>query len=291
MDRERWPAEDPELRGGSDVGRDHDRDHGDEPAPAWRDAAPDPLAPIDPDAPVSGHVRAPEAAAPITSAPEHDWGAAASRIYPLLRPAGTSGLRVDELDPRQLLEEGLKGRAEPLVDEGPGGLAVVYGIAAGGFDVIVNAEHVLSWGVAPAEIQDAALQNLAAWSAGAPWSDERSDHRRLLSSQSGDGWDASRILLPQVIDHLVAELGAGGRVLVGVPERHLLVAGTLRPDDAEFASLLADFVVEHSGVRRRADRPASVRARRAPAGAVRRLTRPRGATTRGRPPARRPSGR
>ena len=133
------------------------------------------------------------------------------------------------------------------MDDGPGGLAVVYGIAAGGFDVIVNAEHVLSWGVAPADIQDAALQNLAAWSAGAPWADERSDHRRLLSSQSGDGCDASRILLPQVIDHLVAELGAGGRVLVGVPERHLLVAGTMRPDDAEFAGLLADFVVEHSG--------------------------------------------
>jgi hypothetical protein len=38
-----------------------------------------------------------------------------------------------------------------------------------------------------------------------------------------------------------------GRVLVGVPERHLLIAGTLRPGDEEFATLFAEFVVEHSG--------------------------------------------
>jgi hypothetical protein len=36
-------------------------------------------------------------------------------------------------------------------------------------------------------------------------------------------------------------------VLVGLPERHLLIAGTLRPGDEEFASLFADFVLEHSG--------------------------------------------
>lgn len=252
MERDRWPADDPELRGGSDVGRDQFRDVGDGPPPAWRDAPPDPLAPIDPGAPVSGHVPAPEVTSSPLEAPEHDWSAAAALIYPLLRPAGTTGLVVEDIDPRQLLEAGLKSRAEPLVDEGPAGLAVVYGISAGGFDVIVNADHLLSWGVTPADIQDAALHNLAAWSAGAPWADERSDHRRLLSSQSGDGWDASRILLMAVVEHLVRELGTEGRVLVGLPERHLLVAGTLRPDDEEFAVLLADFTVEQSGA---ADEP------------------------------------
>jgi hypothetical protein len=247
MERDRWPSDDPELRGGSDVGRDLHRDHGDEPPPGWRDSPPDPLAPIDPGAPVSGHVPAREAPASPHEAPEHDWSVAATLIYPLLRPPGTTGLQLEGLDAQQLVEAGMKVRAEALVDEGPAGLAVVYGIAAGGFDVIVNADHVLSWGVSPADIQDAALHNLEAWSATAPWSDERSDHRRLLSSQSGDGWDASRILLLDVVEHLVRELGAGGRVLVGLPERHLLVAGTLHPDDPEFAALLADFVVEQSG--------------------------------------------
>jgi hypothetical protein len=38
-----------------------------------------------------------------------------------------------------------------------------------------------------------------------------------------------------------------GRILVGLPERHLLIAGTLRPGDAEFASLFGEFIVEQSG--------------------------------------------
>ncbi len=61
----------------------------------------------------------------------------------------------------------------------------------------------------------------------------------LISSETGDGIDAVRILLPDAIDHLTRELGGEGRVLVGIPERHLLLAATLRPDDAGFAALFA----------------------------------------------------
>ena len=91
------------------------------------------------------------------------------------------------------------------------------------------------------------MRNLAAWSASAPWTDEISGERRLVSSETGDGWDAVRILLPDVVDHLTRELGPHGRILVGLPERHVLVAGSLGPGDDEFASLFADFVVEQSG--------------------------------------------
>jgi uncharacterized protein YtpQ (UPF0354 family) len=124
---------------------------------------------------------------------------------------------------------------------------IVYAIHAGAFDVIVNGDHLLTWGVRPGEIRDVALANLAAWSAEAPWTDEVSGDRRLVSSDTGDGWDAVRILLPEVRAHLVGELSATGRVLVGIPERHLLVAGSLRPGDEEFADLFADFVVEQAG--------------------------------------------
>jgi hypothetical protein len=103
-----------------------------------------------------------------------------------------------------------------------------------------------------AAIQDAALRNLAAWSATAAWTDEVSGERRLISSDTGDGWDAARIILPDVRARLVAELGGAGRVLVGIPERHLLVAGALRPGDDEFAALFAEFVLESSGA---ADEP------------------------------------
>jgi hypothetical protein len=231
----------------SDVGSDTGREFGDEPAPAWRDHAPDPLAPIDPDSPVSGHMPPATTGHSAMETPEHDWARAAALLYPTFRPVGTQGLRFDDIDAEALAAQTGRAHVAPIVDEGPCGLPVVYSIPAGGFDIIVNGEHLLSWAVEPASIQDAALGNLASWSAAAAWTDEVSGNRRLLSSDTGEGWDAVRILLPEVRQHLARELGASGRVLIGLPERHLLVAGSLRPDDGEFAALFAEFIVEQSG--------------------------------------------
>ncbi len=212
-----------------------------------RGSASGPLSPIDPDAPVSGHRPGPSVAPSAADAPEHDWEAARGRIFPLLRPAGTGGTSIVGLDAATLAAEGLKTHAQPLVDEGPAGLAVLYALASDGFDVLVNADHLLSWGVATEDLQDAALANLVGWSAVAPWSDERSADHRLLSSQSGDGWDASRIILPETAAFLATQLGGDGRVLVGLPERHLLVAAALRPGDVDFAERFAAFVLEQAG--------------------------------------------
>lgn len=234
-------------QGGSDYGIDHRRELGDEPAPSIRDAPPDILGPIDESAPVSGHVPAAQSTASVAETPEHDWTAASKIIFPALRPVGTQGLAVSEIDPETLSVEATRGHSQPLIDEGPCGIPVVYALDVGAFDVIVNGDHLLTWGVTATDIQDAALRNLAAWSATAAWTDEVSGERRLLSSDTGDGWDASRILLPDVLDRLGTELGATGRVLVGLPERHLLIAGTLRPGDDEFAGLFGEFIVEQSG--------------------------------------------
>jgi hypothetical protein len=236
-----------EPQGGSDYGLDLRRDMGDDPPGTMRDTAPDVLAPIDASSPVSGHVPAPTSNSQVTETPEHDWTAAAVLIYPALRPVGTQGLMVSEIDPEALAAEANRSHSQPLVDEGPCDIPVVYALSAGSFDVIVNGDHLLSWGVQPSDVQDAAIRNLATWSASAAWTDEVSGERRLLSSDTGDGWDAVRILLPDVIEKLSRELGSVGRVLVGLPERHLLIAGTLRPGDDEFAALFADFIVEHSG--------------------------------------------
>ncbi|HEY6057671.1 MAG TPA: hypothetical protein VIV06_06530 [Candidatus Limnocylindrales bacterium] len=232
---------------GRDMGRELTREVGDEPSPAVRDTAPERLTPIDPNAPVSGHAVPPTAAPVVSRAPENDWPTAAERIFPLLRPAGTAGLATADVDFATITASIRQAHSQPIVDEGPAGLAVVYAIAASGFDVIVNADHLVSWGVDVAAVQDTAIRNLEAWSARVPWTEESSGARRLLSSDSGDGWDATRILLPEVRAHLASELGQMGRVLVGLPERHLLLAGALRPGDDEFAVLFQDFVVEHSG--------------------------------------------
>ena len=241
---ERDPIE--REQGGSDFGRDHERDYGDEPPPAIRDAPPDYLAPIDDSAPVSGHVPAPAAASPAAETPEHDWEHARDLVYPVFREVGTQGEPIASFD-LMAATAGGRSHTQPLVDEGPAGLTVVYALDAGAFDVIVSGDHLRTWGIGPAELQDAAMRNLATWSASAAWTDEISGERRLLSSDTGDGWDAARILLPEVVDYLGRELGPHGRILVGLPERHLLVAGSLRQNDDEFASLFADFVLETSG--------------------------------------------
>lgn len=234
------------LEGGADVGRDHARDFGDEPPPLIRDAPPDVLAPIDASAPVSGHQPAPEATTSAVDSPEHDWELAKGLVQPAFRPVGTQGLALDSIQRETLLAHASKSHAQPIVDQGPAGLPVVYVIPADGFDVVVNGDHLLSWGIEPVELQDAAMRNLAAWSATAPWTDETSGDRRLMSSETGDGLDAARVLLPEVAAHLAQTLGPG-RILIGIPERHLLTAASLRPGDEEFAAMFGEFIVEHSG--------------------------------------------
>jgi hypothetical protein len=236
---------DPE--GGSDVGLDLERDLGEAPPATIRDAAPNYLEPIDASAPVSGHSRVPVAATSPADSPEQDWSVARDLIYPAFRPVGTLGLAIETIDRETLAAHSAQSHAQPLIDVGPAELPVVYTIDAGAYDIVVNGDHLLSWGVEPSEVQDAAIRNLATWSATAPWTDEVSGDRRLISSDTGNGWDAARILLPDVVAYLVHELGSAGRILVGLPERHLMTAGSLRPGDDDFAALFADFIVEHSG--------------------------------------------
>ena len=76
--------------GGTDYGSDLSRDLGDGPPSSFRDTAPDVLAPIDADAPISGHVPAAADAPSPSLAPEHDWEAARSLLIPS-DPAGRDG--------------------------------------------------------------------------------------------------------------------------------------------------------------------------------------------------------
>ena len=224
----------------------HDQDLGDEPPPAWRDKAPDIRTPIDAGAPVSGH-RAPRAG-PVgpSQAPEQDWVAAQKVLIPVLRPSGTPGTRLDQIDPERLASEGMKSHASPLLDLGPCGLMVGYVLRADAFDIHVNADHLLAWGVPPQGVRAVAMANMALWSTTAPWTEESSGLRRLLSSASGGGCDAARVLLPDVRAHIASELGSDVRVLVGIPDRDLLVAGTLSDEDPEFAALFAEFIRSHA---------------------------------------------
>jgi uncharacterized protein YtpQ (UPF0354 family) len=181
---------------------------------------------------------------PMSLAPEHSWEGAAPLLYPVLRPAGTPGLHLDTI----VTPTSAAGNVSPLLDDGPVGLEIAYALTAGGFDILANGDHLAAWSVSPATLREAAFRNLEAWAAEASWSIEADGLRRVISSDTGDGWDASRILLPDAIAYLVGALaGPGDRVLVGLPARHLLIAGTLHADDPEFAPLFADFILDYAG--------------------------------------------
>ena len=196
----------------------------------------------------AGTPRRPNRARPPIDSPEHDWNLARDIVRPAFRPVGTLGLAIEDIQRDTLAQHAMQSHAQPLIDVGPAGLPVVYAIPAGGFDVVVNGDHLLSWGIEPVQLQDAAMRNLGAWAENAPWTNEVSGERRLISSDTGDGLDAVRILAPEVMRYLATELGQGGaRVLVGIPERHLLAAASLRANDPGFAAMFAEFVVEQSG--------------------------------------------
>jgi hypothetical protein len=223
-----------------------DSDIGDQPQGALRDAPPDIHSPIDPRAPVGGHRPVARPATSLYDTPEHDWALAAELVMPLLRPVGSHGTSLSTIDASQLASEGLRSHALPVVDDGPVDLRIAYAIRAGGFDVLVNADHMLEWRVSPDDLRGVAMANLGRWSAGAGWTDEVDGQRRLLSSDSGEGFDASRVLLPEVRRYLLAVLGRECRVLVAMPDRHLLVAGACQVSDPSFPSLFADFVASHA---------------------------------------------
>jgi uncharacterized protein YtpQ (UPF0354 family) len=191
---------------------------------------------------ISGHRPATDPPGSPSEAPEHDWTAAKVRVFPALRPSGTHGAPLGEMNESRLAHEGTKKHALPVVDLGPADLAIVYVLREAAYDVVIDADHLLTWGIDAETLRDSAMGNLRAWSSAAPWTDELEGQRRLLSSDTGEGGDAARVLLPEVRRHLAEACGGPSRVLIGLPDRDLLIAGSLHPADAEFADQLATFV-------------------------------------------------
>lgn len=184
----------------------------------------------------------PASSTPPSLTPEHDWKAASRLVRPALRPVGTSGS-----DGRNLhLATRHHGPGQPIVQSGPVGLSIVYVLPGPGFDVVVGVDHLLAWGVGPDEVHAAAISNLGSLSGGASFVDEVDGHRRVVWSDWGEGLDAARILLAEVRSQLASDLGPGCRILIGLPERDLLIATGLADGDDEFAALFADYVADRA---------------------------------------------
>jgi uncharacterized protein YtpQ (UPF0354 family) len=177
--------------------------------------------------------------AALSHAPEHSWAAARPLVFPLLRPVATNGRFLAEVTS----PTAAAGETRPLLDRGPIDLRVAFVLRADRYAVLVNGDHLAAWGISGAELRSTAMTNLRAWSAMAPWTEEHEGTQVLLTSVTGDGWDATRLLLPEVLRHLEERLGGEGiRVVVAVPTTDLLLATGLGQEDPAFAVPFSRFV-------------------------------------------------
>ena len=248
----------------ADVGRD-DAATSATSRPGLRDDAPDVLSPIDENAPVSGHHAGRRRRTARIAAVARARLGRPPRITSTRSSArpGTHGTPLAEIDDASLAQEGLKKHALPLIDPGPADLAIAYALREAGYDVLVNADHLLAWGVGRGPAAGRPMANLAAWSATAPWTDELSGERRLLSSDTGEGATRRGSCSPTCAAHLAGECGGAG----AGARRHART-GTCSsrarsaPATREFAAPVRGVRGRRRRRRPRADRRGAVRARR-----------------------------
>ena len=235
-------------QGGSDVGRDYERDLGDEVGTAIRDSAPDYLAPIDADAPVSGHQPAPEQGASPADTPEQDWATRQGPPLPGLPPGRHAGSRARQHRPG---EPGRPRDPEPRPADhrrGPGR-------AAGRLHHRCRRLRHRRQRRPPADLgrrarrgpgrRDPQPRGLVGDGAvdrrgvgRAP--PHQLGHRATAGMPRGS---CCRRSSPTSSPSSARSAGSSS----GIPERHLMTAGSLRPGDDDFASLFAEFIVEQSG--------------------------------------------
>lgn len=124
----------------------------------------------------------------------------------------------------------LKGRFElrtygfePAQTPFPGRLAVVYAVDAEDAFTVVRPEDVERWGTTLAELHELAVDNLLAHTnEDEPLLCEPSGGQTLCGWASSDGYDAARLVVPELRDQIVKELG--GPAAYAVPMENVFIA-------------------------------------------------------------------
>jgi uncharacterized protein YtpQ (UPF0354 family) len=102
-------------------------------------------------------------------------------------------------------------------------LIITYVIDEPGSVAYINEDHLERWGIAEHELHDRALANLAERTA------TRSDYtatgvgpQRIVVYNTQDGFDATRLLLPSLLDQWRSQFPS--IMVIGVPNRDFLIA-------------------------------------------------------------------
>jgi uncharacterized protein YtpQ (UPF0354 family) len=109
--------------------------------------------------------------------------------------------------------------------EQPANLATVYAVDSDDGFTIVTPEDVERWGTTIEEIDEVALDNLTRQTnEDEPLLCEPSGGQQLCGWASGDGYDATRMIVPELRRQIRAEYGNDEPVAYAVPEEHIYVA-------------------------------------------------------------------
>lgn len=132
------------------------------------------------------------------------------RVYPMLKPI--------------TLLVTIRERSLPMIVYRPflADLIISYVIEEPGSVAYISEQHLERWGLAEHELHERAMANLRRRTV------ERGSHtvtgegdRRLVIFDAQDGFDATRLLLPDLIEPWAA--GLPGALVVGIPNRDFLI--------------------------------------------------------------------
>lgn len=134
----------------------------------------------------------------------------ATRIYPMLKPI--------------TLLVTIRERQLPMVAyrELLGDLIVTYVVDEGQSVSYLNEEHLEHWGISLVELHQQAIENLRRRTLQqVNFVATGADERRIFIFNSADGYDASRLLLTDILSRWAQEVP--GALVIGVPNRDFLI--------------------------------------------------------------------
>jgi uncharacterized protein YtpQ (UPF0354 family) len=141
----------------------------------------------------------------------NDYAELADRIYPMLKPLALLA---------EVSERGLPMLAyrEFLSD-----LIIAYVIDEERSVSYINENHLERWEVAVVDLHERAIENLRRRTADTVrYTTVGEGEQQLFIFNSGDGYDASRLLLSDVLAEWARQMP--GRLVIGVPNRDFMIA-------------------------------------------------------------------
>jgi uncharacterized protein YtpQ (UPF0354 family) len=140
-----------------------------------------------------------------------DYAELAGRIYPMLKPIAM----LIEVRERKLP---MLAYREFLAD-----LMITYVIDEDRSVAYINEDHLERWNVSVQDLHQRSLENLRQRTdAQVTYTAVGADEQRLFIYNSGDGYDATRLLLADVLSGWARELP--GNLVIGIPNRDFLIA-------------------------------------------------------------------